>query len=109
MKYFKNKETNAVFAYDETYPNDLPYIEQAIKNGWQEVAEPQPPVAAPAALETEIRNKRNQLLTDTDWVVTKSIEQQKPVPKEWKNYRQALRDITLQSGFPEQVEFPALP
>ena len=109
MKYFKNTETNAVFAYDETYPNDLPYIEQAIKNGWQEVAEPLPAITPVAALETQVRNKRNQLLADTDWVVTKAIEQQQPVPEEWKDYRQALRDITAQPDFPEQVEFPTMP
>ena len=37
MEYFKNPQTNEVFAYDETDPTQLPYIEQAINNGWQNI------------------------------------------------------------------------
>jgi hypothetical protein len=43
------------------------------------------------------RDKRNTILTQTDWIVTKYTEQNQPIPQEWINYRQALRDITSQS------------
>jgi len=54
------------------------------------------------------RKRRDNLLSQTDWVVTKSLELGNPIPDDWKDYRQALRDISQQSGFPENVEWPTL-
>jgi hypothetical protein len=53
--------------------------------------------------------KRSQLLTSTDWVVTKYNELQQPIPTAWLQYRQALRDITVQPGFPHNIDWPILP
>jgi len=55
------------------------------------------------------RNQRNRLLTETDWVVVKHNELGAPIPQEWLDYRQALRDIPLQKGFPEEIEWPQEP
>ena len=55
------------------------------------------------------RNQRNRLLTETDWVVVKHNELGTPIPQEWLDYRQALRDITEQNGFPDNVEWPTAP
>jgi len=41
-----------------------------------------------------LRRQRDRLLYETDWIVTKYTELGQPMPEEWKNYRQALRDIT---------------
>ena len=57
----------------------------------------------------EVRELRNRLLTDTDWVVVKHNELGTSIPQEWLDYRQALRDITEQSGFPDNVEWPQEP
>lgn len=55
---------------------------------------------------TNIRNQRNQLLSETDW--TQALDA--PVNKEaWLAYRQALRDISLQAGFPMLVNWPTKP
>ena len=43
-----------------------------------------------------IRKERNRELSETDWIVTKLYELGDPVPIEWKEYRQRLRDITTQ-------------
>ena len=56
-----------------------------------------------------VRNQRNRLLTETDWVVVKHNELGTPIPQEWLDYRQELRDITAQSGFPDNVEWPTVP
>ena len=40
----------------------------------------------------EVRKMRDRLLTETDWVTVKSLELGQPVPSEWVEYRQALRD-----------------
>ena len=37
----------------------------------------------------QIRNQRNRLLLETDWVVTKASDKGVAVSNEWKTYRQA--------------------
>ena len=55
------------------------------------------------------RSRRDNLLQETDWVVSKSYEAGEPVPTAWASYRQALRDITAQEGFPYNVTWPTKP
>lgn len=53
-----------------------------------------------------VRAERNSLLTATDWTQVADA----PVDKAaWATYRQALRDITGQDGFPWSVEWPTQP
>lgn len=53
-----------------------------------------------------VRSKRNELLAQSDWTQVADA----PVDKAaWAEYRQALRDISLQSGFPFEVVFPVTP
>jgi hypothetical protein len=55
---------------------------------------------------TNIRTKRNKLLAESDWTQVADA----PVDKAaWATYRQALRDITEQDGFPSSVDFPTEP
>ena len=39
-----------------------------------------------------LRIERNRRLTETDWIITKGLEQETDITK-WKTYRQALRDL----------------
>ena len=55
------------------------------------------------------RNQRDRLLTDSDWVTIRATDTGNPVPTEWQTYRQALRDIPEQTGFPEEIEWPQEP
>jgi paraquat-inducible protein B len=57
--------------------------------------------------EITIRAIRNKLLMDSDWSQYKDIPESVSTP--WATYRQALRDITNQSGFPIDVTFPTAP
>ena len=57
----------------------------------------------------EIRIERNHRLTDTDWVVARATETGTAIPDDWKTYRQALRDIPSQEGFPFSVTWPTKP
>ena len=59
--------------------------------------------------EKGVRAKRRALLTETDWVVPFYLERGLVVPQEWQGYRQALRDLTTQEGFPYSVEWPTKP
>lgn len=54
------------------------------------------------------RKQRDKLLSDSDWVVIKAKETGTNIPSGWKTYRQALRDLPQQEGFPN-VEFPEKP
>jgi hypothetical protein len=53
-----------------------------------------------------VRAKRNQLLTETDWTQVEDTSADKAA---YAIYRQALRDITDQDGFPFDINWPELP
>jgi len=57
----------------------------------------------------EARAKRDHLLAESDWVTIRATDTGTPVPAEWQTYRQALRDITEQTGFPENIDWPEKP
>lgn len=57
-------------------------------------------------LASEARAQRNALLSASDWTQVADA----PVDQAtWAVYRQALRDITVQSGFPETINWPVAP
>ena len=45
-----------------------------------------------------LREERNILLSETDWVVARSTETGVAIPNDWKVYRQALRDLPASSS-----------
>ena len=55
--------------------------------------------------EDAVRNKRDQLLKETDWMALSDVT----MSAEMTSYRQALRDITGQAGFPYSVTWPTKP
>lgn len=53
-----------------------------------------------------IRTQRGEKLKDSDWTQVADA----PVDKSaWATYRQALRDISSQAGFPWTVQWPEMP
>lgn len=56
-----------------------------------------------------VRSRRDSLLTSTDWRVIKAIETQTPESPEWMQYREDLRNIPQQEGFPWNVVWPTQP
>ena len=54
---------------------------------------------------TDIRSKRDNLLSKTDWRASSDLT----MSDEWRTYRQALRDITSQEGFPNDITWPTEP
>ena len=64
------------------------------------------PVEVTPPTADEVRSTRNSLLTRSDWTQLPDA----PVDSAaWATYRQALRDITEQTGFPENVTWPTQP
>jgi len=53
----------------------------------------------------KVREKRDELLAATDWMANSDVT----LADNWKTYRQALRDITSQDGFPNSVTYPTEP
>lgn len=56
-----------------------------------------------------IREERDQKLAECDWRVIKALESNQPQDFQWASYRQALRDVPSQAGFPWSVVWPQLP
>jgi hypothetical protein len=57
----------------------------------------------------ELRTKRNKLLTECDWVTLKAYSTQKVVPKVWRDYMQALRDLPTETEDPTNPVWPVAP
>jgi hypothetical protein len=66
-----------------------------------------------AAKDTEqaktVRATRDSKLAECDWRVIKAAETATTLDSAWATYRQALRDITTQSGFPWTITWPDAP
>jgi hypothetical protein len=62
-----------------------------------------------ASLDAEVakgvRLERDSLLAATDWMALSDVT----LTADWAAYRQALRDVTAQAGFPHNVTWPSKP
>ena len=56
-----------------------------------------------------VRTSRDTLLTECDWVAIRAFETGSSVSAEWATYRQALRDVPAQAGFPWTITYPDKP
>lgn len=66
---------------------------------WEVMQIPEPEMSA------KVRDKRNKLLAECDWTQLADSPTDKA---SWATYRQALRDISAQPGFPWAVDWPVL-
>lgn len=55
------------------------------------------------------RKKRDQLLSDTDYLLMPDYPLEAPELEAVKTYRHALRDVPEQAGFPSAIEWPERP
>ncbi|MDR1310738.1 MAG: phage tail assembly chaperone [Burkholderiaceae bacterium] len=108
MKYYKDAD-NRVFAYasdgsqDVRIPPGLTPITEYEANGLRFL----PP--SRERLMEHICARRDALLLETDWYVVRFAETGKEIPETMLAYRQALREINQQSGYPFDIEWPVLP
>jgi hypothetical protein len=58
--------------------------------------------------EFNMRDARDSALTRCDWVITRAFEEGNPVPANYLAYRNALRDLPSQEGFPYEYVWPVL-
>ena len=59
----------------------------------------------PPVTEEQVRRERDSLIAETDWWATSD----RTMTAEQTAYRQALRDITGQAGFPTNITWPTKP
>ena len=69
-----------------------------------EIAEAQETTAEKAQNQ---RDQRDSLLKSTDW--TQGADVPTAIKSNWTDYRQKLRDVPAQSGFPDSVTWPTQP
>lgn len=112
MKYFKDKDTNEVYAYDQ----------EQIDGGWvkeglvamtdEEVIAhlaPKPPTAE------QVRAERDAKIEAVRWRIERAKDEASlgtPLTEPLEpllQHVQALRDVPQQAGFPESVEWPQCP
>lgn len=55
----------------------------------------------------QARSERDALLSSTDWTQAKDISD--AISAKWAAYRQALRDVPQQPGFPDNIQWPVKP
>ena len=60
-----------------------------------------------AQLATMARDKRDALLAASDWTQLPDVPAE--TAEAWRPYRQALRDVPAQAGFPTSIDWPVSP
>ena len=66
--------------------------------------------AAPEDVKSfNVRQTRDTKLGLSDWMVVRASEGGAAVSSDWTIYRQALRDVPAQAGFPNEVTWPDSP
>jgi hypothetical protein len=63
--------------------------------------------ALPSIKSSAVRSRRNDFLAATDWAQGADVPQ--AIKDKWSAYRQALRDVPQQAGFPDNIQWPSKP
>lgn len=79
---------------------------QQVDGGYQIIQNPEPDDSMVAKA---IRDKRNNLIGETDYYLMPDYPSNPQNLEELKVYRQALRDVPKQEGFPMDVRWPDVP
>ena len=90
---------------DDVFESNLAIAKAEAYNGEAEVKD----VPDPSMTAEEVRAQRDKLLTETDWTQVLDAPISAECREAFRVYRQALRDITEQVGFPDVIEWPVMP
>lgn len=67
------------------------------------------PEPTDAGIASQVRAERDRKIAETDWYMMPDYPADPETLEVVKSYRKALRDITLQSGFPRDFKWPLVP
>jgi len=98
-----DRATQKLVACSPVVENGFAYVVK-VENKTQEELD-----ADAAGKAAQVRAVRDRRLAETDWMVIKHLELNENIPGVWEVYRQALRDVPAQAGFPWDVTFPNQP
>ena len=79
---------------------------QQVDGGYQIIQNPEPD---DSMIAEAIRGKRDNLIDETDYYLMPDYPSNPQNLEELKVYRQALRDVPKQEGFPSDVRWPDVP
>ena len=105
MEIQPDDETGKVKKYEVTYP----YSEENLKLAQMYAYNGEATIEDIPITEEEARTQRDKLLSDTDWTQVLDAPIDSATREAYRTYRQALRDIPEQDGFPETITWPELP
>ena len=105
MKYFRDKLSGEVFGYEQDQVDLISAAKKAAN--MEDITKEWPPKQAETVfVKDDIRNLRNSLLAQSDWTQVADA----PVNKsDWAIYRQALRGVPQQQGYPTDIIWPTKP
>lgn len=63
----------------------------------------------PVAISSNARAERNSLLSTCDWTMLADAPLTVSQKESWQSYRQSLRDVPDQVGFPQNIVWPSSP
>lgn len=88
--------------YNRTTGDGAVFADDANVADWPDFQTTQPNMAS--ILAAEVRAKRNALLAASDHMALADR-----ITDSWRTYRQALRDVPGQGGFPSNITWPTEP
>lgn len=116
VKFTELKEPVPYYAYKIAEPGEEDRIEMWNRLNSGEFGEPTfPPCDYPRhpltqkQLEEENKAKRDLLLLQSDWTQTNDAPITAEKKAAYASYRQQLRDVTAQQGFPYEIVWPIKP
>ena len=103
----EKREEETLFSYDEYQieTKNRSMLKISVEKNFEAWLEKAKQVEVDA-LAAEIRDKRNKMLAETDFYFLTDRELDVPTKVALGEYRQKLRDITKQKGFPKEVVWP---
>lgn len=86
-----------------TYSKDpVTGLKTVVSRSWTQEEVDAHALALASTAAEDARIKRNSLLAETDWTASTDVT----MTSEMTTYRQALRDVPAQAGFPNTIEWP---
>lgn len=108
-KYYVDAHGNYLGGFDGAQPPDraieVPYAPESAADRWNGKAWEKNTNVKQAA----IRAARDSLLASADWTQIQDSPLTDAEKIAWADYRQALRDVPEQAGFPDTVDWPIAP
>jgi hypothetical protein len=99
--------THPSILFVPSYAEKFIEVPDDAQNGWFWDGATASPPPKPVVTPEQIRADRNDRLAQTDWTQAADVPQ--ATRDKWAPYRQALRDVPQQAGFPDNIQWPSKP